>query len=233
MFWYRDIILVDIYHQRNLSMKPLGKVKIQWSPKLAYALGLIASDGCLYSDGRHISFTSMDRPLALLFQRCLGIHVKLGNKKSGSNGGIAYHIQFGDVLFYRWLVSIGLTPNKSKTIGKLKIPDKLFFDFLRGCFDGDGSVYAYWDPRWKSSYMFYWQLCSASPEFLIWVRETIYRLVKIRGTMVQSKGTKQLRYAKRETRILFKKLYYKKGLPSLHRKLAKIKLFFIIDERNQ
>ena len=45
---------------------------------------------------------------------------------------MSFQIQFGDVVFYQWLLSLGLTPNKSKTIGPLKIPYEYFFDFLRG-----------------------------------------------------------------------------------------------------
>lgn len=42
-------------------MKPLSKIKIKWSPKFAYCIGLITSDGNLSKDGRHISFTSKDK----------------------------------------------------------------------------------------------------------------------------------------------------------------------------
>ena len=214
-------------------MRPLGKVRIKWSPEFSYALGLLASDGCLYNDGRHISFTSNDRSLVVTFQKVLGIETKVGKKRSGSGGGLAYCAQFSDVLFYRWLVDFGITPHKSKTIGSLKVPKKYFFDFLRGCFDGDGSCYAYWDRRWKSSYMFYWQLCSASPVFLNWVRDTIKYLINIKGTIVESKGVKQLRYAKKETRVLLKNIYYIDGLPHLRRKLVKLNKFLIIDEQNR
>gem|GEM_PF-6676481 len=44
-------------------MKPLGKVKIQWSPEFAYVIGLLTTDGNLSPDGRHINFTSKDREL--------------------------------------------------------------------------------------------------------------------------------------------------------------------------
>src|SRR3989338_5658815 len=92
-------------------------------------------------------------------------------------------VQLKNVLFYRFLTSVGLTPNKSKTIGPLKIPGDFFFDFLRGVFDGDGSTYSYWDPRWKSSFMFYTEFASASPNFINWLREEIRLHVGLRGHM--------------------------------------------------
>jgi len=44
----------------------------------------------------------------------------------------SYKIQFGNVQFYRWLLKIGLFPNKTYRLGSLKISNKYFRDFLRG-----------------------------------------------------------------------------------------------------
>ena len=57
--------------------KPKGKVKIKWSPNFAYAIGLIATDGCLYKDGRHISLTSLDLEQLHNFNKALDIKVKI------------------------------------------------------------------------------------------------------------------------------------------------------------
>jgi len=46
---------------RGPKPKKKGGVKIKWSSNFAYAIGLLASDGCLSSDGRHIILTSRDR----------------------------------------------------------------------------------------------------------------------------------------------------------------------------
>jgi len=106
--------------------------------------------------------TSKDIQLLNTFKKCLGLKTKVRFKTSGFSNKKYPRIQFGDVVLYRWLLKIGLTPNKSKTIGSLKIPDKYFFDFLRGHFDGDGSCYSYWDNLWDSSFMFYIKFYSAS-----------------------------------------------------------------------
>src|SRR4030043_1342949 len=137
-------------------MRPRRKQKIKWSPELAYAVGLITTDGSLSIDGYHIILVSKDIQLLKTFKKILGLKNKIGNRKSGYTGKKnCYHVQFGDIVFYKWLQTIGLTPNKTKTIGALRIPNRYFFDFLRGHFDGDGTCYSYWDPRWKSSFMFY------------------------------------------------------------------------------
>lgn len=206
-------------------MKPLGKVKIKWSPNFAYAIGLLVTDGNLSSDGRHIIFTSKDLELIYKFQKSLEINFHIGRKSSGSQSYKKYYVvQIGDILFYKFLLDIGLMPNKTKIIGKIKIPKEYFFDFLRGHFDGDGSFYSYWDPRWRSSYMFYTVLISASKNHIQWLRESIYKFLKIKGHIAKSvnEPVYYLRYAKEESLKLLSKLYYNPDVICLSRKRIKI-----------
>lgn len=190
--------------------KPQKQVSTEWSPKLAYAVGLIATDGCLSKDGRHIDFTSKDQDLISTFRECLGLKNKIGTKRSGFTCKKEYYrLQFGDVSFYNWLCVVGLSPHKSKTLGELIIPDKFFFDFLRGCFDGDGTIFAYWDKRWHSSYMYYVAFASASIDYLEWLQRTIFKLLNINGKIRGSnKICYQLAFAKQGSRILFNKMFY-------------------------
>lgn len=205
-------------------MRPLGKVKLKWTPDLAYAIGLIVTDGSLSKDGRHIAFVSNDAEQLETFMQCLGIRVKIGLKPSGFTKNKCTHIQFGDTLFYKFLLQIGLMPNKSKIIGAVAIPDRFFFDFLRGHLDGDGSFYSYFDPRWKNSYMFYLSFLSASKKHIDWLRQTITRLASIHGHVTKAKNDAvyQLKFAKKETLILLKKIYYSDTIPALTRKKEKI-----------
>jgi len=205
-------------------MKPLGKVKIKWSSEFAYALGLLATDGNLSPDGRHFDFTSKDKEQLRNFMKCLGIKVKIGYKISGYTGKKSPHIQFGDVNFYRFLLDIGFMPKKSKIISEIKIPNKYFFDFLRGHLDGDGTFFSYWDPRWKSSFMFYTVFISASKRHIDWIRNELFELLKIKGHIARDskKSVYQLKYAKAESLKLLPKIYYNSGIVCLSRKRLKI-----------
>ncbi len=206
-------------------MKPQNKVKIKWSPEFAYAIGLITTDGNLSPDRRHLNFTSKDRELVELFKHCLGIANSIGKKSRGYEKEKKYFvIQFGDVNFYKFLIKIGLSPNKSKTLEKIKIPKKFLFDFLRGHLDGDGTFHSYWDPRWKSSYMFYTIFISASRNHVNWLREAIFNLVKIKGHITKNINNSifQLKYAKAESLKLLPKLYYHRDVVCLSRKRRKI-----------
>lgn len=207
-------------------MKPLYQVSTVWSSKLAYVIGLILTDGNLSPDGRHISFTSKDRELINHFVNILKLHCKIYKKSSGSVKEKKYYVaQFGDVNFYRFLLSIGLMPRKTKVVDKLDIPKKYFFDFLRGHFDGDGSFYSYWDPRWPNSYMFYLSFASASLKHLHWLQSRLEEYGHVSGHITHSRvaGCYQLKFAKRECALLISKVYYNKQVPCLKRKRLKIK----------
>ncbi len=143
-------------------------------------------------------------------------------------------MQFGDVIFYKFLLSLGLTPAKSKTLRALKIPQKYFFDFLRGSFDGDGSLYAYWDKRWRSSFLFYLTFNSGSLDHLVWLRKKLKKLIGIKGQLSNCSYGRlyQLKYAKKEARIILNKIYYSPKVPKLERKFKKVYSVLNIDQNN-
>lgn len=206
-------------------MKPLCKVDTKWSSKLAYTIGLITTDGCLSKDSRHINFTSKDKCLIKTFKDCLGIDNKIGLKSSGHSDKKYFYVQFGDVNFYKFLLDIGLTPAKTKTIARIRTPKKYFFDFLRGHFDGDGTFYSFWDKRWHSSFMFYTVFISSSKAHIDWLRNTIYSFLKIKGHVCTCRGRNiyHLKYAKAESLKLLPKIYYHDRVVCLPRKFEKIK----------
>jgi len=196
---------------------------IKWSSNIAYAIGLLATDGCLSKDGRHIDLSSVDKEQLENFLICINNRYKVSTKKSG-NGNTCYRIQFSNVIFYKFLLHIGLTPKKSKTIGSVTIPNEYFFDFLRGHYDGDGSFYSYKDTRWKSSMMFYLCFVSASKDHIDWIQSEIHTKLGLIGSLVKPRKSSvfQLRYAKHESLVLLRKLYYNSDVISLTRKREKI-----------
>jgi hypothetical protein len=73
--------------------------------------------------------------------------------------------------------------------------------------------------------MFYTEFISASKKHIDWIREEIFYRIKIFGHITKAKKNScyQLKYAKKESTILLRKLYYKKNLICLRRKRLKIK----------
>src|ERR1035441_3638783 len=191
-------MVYSIYMRRNKYKK-----HYVWNSDMAYLTGLIASDGCLVNNGRHINITSKDAEIINHFQDILRMDVKVSTK-IGGYGSTAFHLQFSNVAFYDFLTSCGLTPAKSKTIGPLSLPDSYYPDFLRGFFDGDGTVYGYWDKRWRSSFMYYTGYISASPIFLEWLRKMNRTLADTtKGVIKPGTRAHVLSYAKADSQKLY------------------------------
>lgn len=204
-----------------------------WTPELAYVIGLLTTDGNLSKDGRHIIMRSSDLQLLNTFKKCIGLENKVAQTKNDSFAKRpCYKLQFGDVQLYRWLLKIGLFPAKSYTIGPLKIADQYFSDFLRGHIDGDGSIITYKDyyNTFKNPAYIYTRLyiCfrSASKNHIEWLRGKTTKLYNIKGSIAEQKPRRKeqstsiwiLKFAKKESIKLLHWIYYKNNLPCLKRK---------------
>jgi len=214
---------------RKRGPKP-KRIDTTWAPELAYVVGIFVSDGNLGKDGMYLDVTSRDKEIVQNVLQVLKMtHIKIGTKFSG-NGNWAYRVQFKRVLFHQWLRSIGVTPDKSKTIGALDIPGALFFDFLRGVWDGDGTIYHARDKRWKSSYIVSISFAGASKTFLRWLHSEINSRLNTTGHICAGARVIQLRYARQDSKKLFNAMFYKPNLPHLKRKFTKAQKVFRMAE---
>ncbi len=210
---------------------------MEWTPALAYVVGLLVTDGNLSKDGRHIMFRSSDYDLLETFRNCLNLTNKISET---FNNGYAvkpsYRIQFGNVLLYRWLLEIGLFPAKTYTIAEIKIPDEYFRDFLRGHLDGDGSIFTYIDNygSYKNhnyvNHRLYTKFISASSAHISWLYEKINSLTNTKSSLTSKKPKLEkyalmweIKFSKKESLKLLKWIYYKDDLPCLQRKYAMAK----------
>lgn len=182
--------------------------RVRWGRNLAYAIGLITTDGNLSPDGRHINLTSKDLSQIQTFAKILGLKNKVGFKKSTYNPlGVYYNFQFGHVNLYRFLLKIGLTANKSLSIGEVLIPDKYFTDFFRGCLDGDGNISVVNHPE-SRHFQLRVRIASGSLIFLNWLKEASVRNFGLRGGFIYSKSRMPyLIFAKEDSLRLLAKIY--------------------------
>lgn len=214
----------------------LPRKDFQWSSDLAYAVGLITTDGNLSKDKRHISLTSTDTQLLETFRKCLNKkNIISVDPSSVISKKPAFRIQIGDVVLYDWLTKIGLKANKSLTLGNLKIEDRYFPDFVRGHLDGDGSVIHYID-RYNTNinkkYIYeriFVYFRSASKSHIYWLRSQISKLIGIKGALIKEKPRNGLskttmyllKFSTKEAKVILNWIYYKVGLPCLLRKYTK------------
>lgn len=212
-------------------MRYTAKRYYQWSPEIAYSVGLMTSDGCLQSDCRHLDLTSVDIEQLENFSEAIGRKLPISPKQNNSQTD-AFRVQFSDVAYYDFLIEAGLTPRKSHTISNLNIPDEYYPHFLRGLFDGDGTTYGYYDKRWKNSFMYYLGFTSASENFLKYISEKNTAIFKTSiKNLGKSKGTYLLMYGKNDSYNIYKAIYKNSGNLYLSRKKNKIE-GFIKEDKN-
>lgn len=208
-------------------MKPQRKVTVRWSPSFSYIIGIIATDGNLSPDERHIVITSKDSILLENIKEFLNLTCSIGTKSSGTSTEKKYSVlQIGDAHFYDFLLSLGLTQNKSKTLGKLKIPKKYFLHFLRGCIDGDGNIDVFTHKE-SSHKQLRIRLASASSQFLEWIFEELRQNFGVGGGWIYAQKNKSwevLTYGKQDS-IKILNLIYKNKTIFLERKFNTAKQF--------
>ncbi len=216
-------------HLRHTLMpkQKLPEKGFTWTPQLAYVVGLLATDGNLSRDRRHITMRSAETELLKIFASCLGLKNKIGFTK-GQRG---YRIQFSNVQLYNWLMRIGLFPAKTYSLGEIKIPDESFRDFLRGHLDGDGNIrfyedrYNFYKGRGYTANRLFVRFVSASKSHVIWLRGKISKLAGVHGALIEEKPRDikrvsiwEVKFSKKESVRLLQWIYYNPALPALERK---------------
>jgi len=114
----------------------------KWGSEMSYILGFMYADGNMIINSRGAHFFavySSDKNLLKQMLICMKSEHKLSQRNNIMNP--SYSFQIGSKEMFDDLVSIGLTPNKSKRMKLPDVPRKYFADFIRGYFDGDGSVW--------------------------------------------------------------------------------------------
>ena len=204
-------------------------VAIEWSPSMAYLVGLTATDGCLLTGRRAINFKSADKDLVQTYVDLLGRTNRIGSQRTRA-GGTVYHVQFSDSRLYLWFKSIGLTPRKSLTLGALDVPREYLAALARGLLDGDGSISnAIWkaDTSRRSDYYYEWlrvRFASASRKHVDWLKHELSSAIGLRGWIwvdaAREHEMNYLSYAKADSIALLRWLYADPHAPCLSRKRA-------------
>lgn len=193
------------------------ELKIEGS-NLWYLVGLITSDGCLSSDGRHIDITAKEKSFLQLIKDSLGFESQVCIRNKNISNKQAYRIQIANKGFYDFLLSIGLMQNKSLILKQVKVPNQYFVDFLRGLIDGDGCIRKWTHPSNKREQ---WSLrvYSGSGDFMKWLKESTELLLKVQGKIYREVDALWiLKFGKMAAREIVRRCYYKDCL-GLERKI--------------
>mgnify|MGYP001629097378 FL=1 len=115
------------------------------APEKAYWLGFLYADGCVHSNSYEVSVDITDREHIEKFQKAIGAinhKITIINDKRWKNAKTLYQFSIKDKQLHEDLIKWGCIPQKSLKIDKIpNIPRDFVSHFIRGYFDGDGSLH--------------------------------------------------------------------------------------------
>lgn len=110
----------------------------------AYWLGFIAADGCVVNKKRkrllYIELSEKDRCHLEAFKKEIEFEGPIYEMKARGRSRPSCKIQVSSSRMVLDLVELGIVPNKTKFLEAPDIDPKLYHHWIRGFFDGDGSV---------------------------------------------------------------------------------------------
>jgi len=200
------LVIVMAMQRKKLEMK---------DTTLWYLVGLITSDGCLSSDGRHIDITANDREYPENLKKEARLSCKVGIKNKDKSN-FSHRLQISNIEFYQFLLSCGLFPKKSLTIKDVKVPEEYFSDFCRGVIDGDGNIRRWIHPG-NQGEQWVLRIYSGSKDFVIWLQQRIEQAFGALGRVHKEERPGKhdaytLKYGKIAAAKILKICYYKKAL---------------------
>lgn len=127
-----------------------------WTKESAYILGLISADGCINDREKHYSIEISSNDTSLLENVRTLMELTKPIEKERNN----FRIRIDNREIYEDILNLGLTPRKSLTIQFPKVPEEFINHYIRGFFDGDGSIFRLKDGRVVAKFSCW------SPQFL-------------------------------------------------------------------
>lgn len=128
----------------NIHSIDEGFFKTIDSPKKAFWLGFICADGSIYKVRNSLCFTITQKEKYLIERFsadvCSTYIITKVEKQKGRYGGSFFKITIYNQTFIENLLNAGKTYYKENLLSIPVMPDNLIKDFIRGYFEGDGSI---------------------------------------------------------------------------------------------
>lgn len=115
------------------------------TPEKAYWLGFLYADGCVHSHNYEVSINITDKEHVEKFKKAIGaINHRITETMDSrwKNAKILYQLSIKDKQLHNDLIKWGCIPQKSLQLNSFpNIPRDYVSHFIRGYFDGDGSLH--------------------------------------------------------------------------------------------
>ena len=190
-----------------------------WTRNMAYILGLWFADGCIYG-GKMFDITLHAKDKYILKQ--VANELKYEGTLYDYVDRQAARLNFSCVVIYNDILALGGTECKSNTIAFPVIPEEYLSDFIRGYFDGDGSIMLLKNNRVNSAFT------SGSKDFLDSLHQILKDKAGVEGGSYDS-SSKSIRFGKKDTRRIGEFMY--KNDPELFLLRKKEKFNILINSK--
>lgn len=152
----------------------------KWTPEMAWVLGVIYTDGCLCDlDCGCLSVSQKYPELLLKILALMGCNAPIhknthGKDKKGKQLYI-HRFQTGNRELFEQMITFGVMPRKSLILQFPEMPQDCVRHFIRGCWDGDGSVY--WrTPKGRKTPIIVASFVSGSYDFIESIRDELRKV---------------------------------------------------------
>ena len=190
--------------------------------RMAYLLGFLASDGTIDKKNNRIKIglSSIDKDFLIMIKKELGYEGDILDYQT-SNGFNVSELTFTSQQIKKDLAKYNIVPNKTFTYTfPESLNKKYWIDFIRGYFDGDGSVST------AGPHAIRWQICAANKQVLEKIIDFFYEEYSIEkvSILVQMKEHPlyYFQYSTTATKKIFS-ILYKENCLKLPRKYFKFK----------
>ena len=190
--------------------------------RMAYLLGFLASDGTVDKKNNRIkiSLSSVDKDFLIAIKKELEYEGDILDYQTSNGFGVS-ELTFTSQQIKKDLAKYNIVPNKTFTYTfPEKLTKKYWIDFIRGYFDGDGSVST------TGPHAIRWQICAANKQVLEKIIDFFYEEYGIEKVSILVQMREHplyyFQYSTTATKKIFSILYKENSL-KLPRKYFKFK----------
>ena len=190
------------------------------SPNMAYIMGFIAADGTIRKRENSIKITvsRRDREILEKIKEEVGIEVEVKDYTT-SQGYDCSTLVWTDQKHKEDLAKYSIVPEKTFILRPpTNLKREYWIDYIRGYFDGDGSIGNIKSTNGRGNGSIRWQVCSATKELIEWIVDFFNEEYGIPKVNVQTRIRNHekplyiVQYSSRASRMIYKVLYSESSL---------------------
>lgn len=202
-----------IFSNKNRALKKDEDYFKKQSSNMAWILGFLASDGSISKNTNKIRIGLSQKDAEILYkikdELGLSIEPKLYTNNKGYD---CCKLEWTCEQHKKDLALYSIVPAKTFILKPPYLLKRQYWiDYIRGYFDGDGSINLIKNSNGRGNGNLRWQICSATKEILEWIIDFFYEEYNIPKVNIYSEKKKNIiyyiQYSSKSTREIYNILY--------------------------